>query len=101
MRQKKTLTEIYLEAAERVHDGKCEYSCVAVKGATRKWNYCAAQIAEVKRYVAAFAPDGDYENFAMHVDISLLKGGLPDGEKLKNLRVLMLCLMAVAWKDLK
>ena len=78
-------TEIYLEAARRIAEREDLYSCVAITNAQHRgptsWNNPV-----VAAYERAFRP----EQVQFIVDQSI-----------NNIRVMMLCLMAWAWKDLE
>lgn len=83
-------TEIYLEAARRVAEKEEWYSCHAVGRAETAPRDNYTSTPAVKAYQKVFAPGLGEVQFLQKITAD-------SGSE--NFRVLMLCLMAVCWKD--
>ena len=79
-------TEIYLEAARRIAEWEDLYSCVAITNAQHKEPTSWTTNPVVAAYERAFNPKQVQRE---------------DYDKQRDIRVMMLCQMAWAWKDLK
>ena len=88
----KDLSKIYLEAARMIAENEEDFSCCAISIITT--GSVDGFSREVEFYAKIFSPTGWCNGFLTYIDIESQVD--PD-----NLRVLMLCLMAVAWRDLK
>ncbi len=103
------LTAGYLEAARRIAQDEEGYSCNAVDAAFRVglWYPHEKALPEVVRYLNVFWPgrpshsvEQRQNNFLEAIEEDSSIGDLGDPEPYK-LRTLMLCLMAVCWRDFK
>lgn len=92
-----TPRQIYLEAARRVAEDECEYSCHAITYAFGVGPSCSESDPMVQDYVRVFSPNGEYMGFAGAVQCACEF----DTERIVNMRVMMLTLMAVSYKDIK
>lgn len=102
--------KIYLKAARRIAEDKSDYSCWAIvtageeKFPSRIFDPSGARYTSLqeqgplKLYTDAFNTHFPFDSFVSRViEASNLRGTTGDA---RDLRVLMLCMMAAAWKDL-
>lgn len=92
MRRKRSLTQIYREAARLIDADEMSYSCVAVQEASvpfRNWSINP----DVLRYAKVFSPRSlwAFANRVYHAHKTV--------EGMRQHRVMMLLFMAEAWKD--
>jgi len=90
----RTIRQIYLEAARSIAEGEHLYSCHAVHDASNSpvWTPTYKN-PDIVKYCKVFSPTGSYYEFARFLE------EIHDDDEERNIRVLMLTLMAVCWRD--
>ena len=93
-----TPKQVYLEAARSIAEGEYpgeNFSCCII-GYEEGLGFGSVDSPLAQCYIRVFSPESDSYGFAHKV------GDIPsEGGKRRNLRVLMLTLMAVCWRDFK
>ena len=85
--------EVYLRAAEEIASGRCEFSCNAIDSRFEHWH-------ESCLYHSVMAAEGAV--FLCVRDITRAMGKVASThQRCRNFRVLLLCMMAAAYKDIK
>ena len=84
--------EVYLRAAEEIASGRCEFSCNAISAGFEHW-------PESCLYHCVMAAEGTI--FLCVSDITGAMSAPSTHQRCRNFRVLLLCMMAAAYKDIK
>ena len=86
--------QVYINAAKQIGEGSEKYSCNAISEASGK-PYCLDYCRKKELYMSIFTESKDDIAFCEEVEKAVDR----DYEKGKDLRILMLCMMAVCYKD--
>ena len=88
--------QVYINAAKQIGEGLERYSCHAVSKASGK-HTCLDYCKEKESYMRVFTETKDDIAFCREVE----EAAKNDREKAKDLRILMLCMMAACYKDFR